>query len=142
MKSVFQDILSDGSADSVADDNGAILDKIFATCATIIDTDLEGIQLEEKIVLSIGIRLKAEKLLIDKINDQSYVDSIQKHQTSKLIRKYSRNGNADENIIKIMNKVSLMTPENIHLNSFMFEPILDMSMHHLKTLYQEIEAVH
>lgn len=142
LKSVFQDILSDGSADSVADDNGAILDKIFATCATIIDTDLEGIQLEEKIVLSIGIRLKAEKLLIDKINDQSYVDSIQKHQTSKLIRKYSRNGNADENIIKIMNKVSLMTPENIHLNSFMFEPILDMSMHHLKTLYQEIEAVH
>lgn len=97
--------------------------------------------MEEKIVLSIGIRLKAEKLLIDKINDQAYVDGIQKHQTSKLIRKYSRSADAEENIMKLMNKVSLMTPENIHLNSFMFEPILDMSMHHLKALYQEVEDV-
>ena len=33
----------------------------------------------------------------------------------------------------------MMTPENIHLNSFMFEPILDMSLHHLVTLYEEIK---
>lgn len=29
----------------------------------------------------------------------------------------------------------MMTPENIHLNSFMYEPILDMSYDHLKKLY-------
>jgi len=28
--------------------------------------------------------------------------------------------------------VVLMTPENIHLNSFMYEPIIDMSDEHLK----------
>jgi hypothetical protein len=33
-----------------------------------------------------------------------------------------------------------MTPENIHLNSFMFEPILDMSGHHLATLFREVKA--
>lgn len=32
-----------------------------------------------------------------------------------------------------------MTPENIHLNSFMFEPILDISDHHLKQLYKDVQ---
>lgn len=31
-----------------------------------------------------------------------------------------------------------MTPENIHLNSFMYEPILDMANEHLKELYRKI----
>jgi hypothetical protein len=31
-----------------------------------------------------------------------------------------------------------MTPENIHVNSFMYEPILDMSNIHLKSLYEKI----
>jgi hypothetical protein len=31
-----------------------------------------------------------------------------------------------------------MTPENIHLNSFMYEPILDMSDQHLRKLYTEV----
>ena len=41
-------------------------------------------------------------------------------------------------IIKLLDQVNLMTPENIHLNSFMYEPILDMSNHHLKSLYTQI----
>jgi hypothetical protein len=40
--------------------------------------------------------------------------------------------------IKTLNGVILMTPENIHLNAFMYEPILDMSDEHLKKLYKEI----
>jgi hypothetical protein len=32
-----------------------------------------------------------------------------------------------------------MTPENIHLNSFMYEPILDMSAQHLYQLYTKVE---
>ena len=31
-----------------------------------------------------------------------------------------------------------MTPENIHVNSFMYEPIVDMSDEHLKVLYAEV----
>lgn len=31
-----------------------------------------------------------------------------------------------------------MTPENIHLNSFMYEPILDMSDGNLRKLYGEV----
>ena len=34
-----------------------------------------------------------------------------------------------------------MTPENIHLNSFMYEPILDMANIHLKKLFDEVKAL-
>ena len=34
-----------------------------------------------------------------------------------------------------------MTPEVIHLNSFMYEPILDMSGRHLSKLYNEVKKL-
>jgi len=34
-----------------------------------------------------------------------------------------------------------MTPENIHINSFMYEPILDMSNEHLKQLYKNVSSL-
>ena len=40
--------------------------------------------------------------------------------------------------VKTLRKVVLMTPENIHLNAFMYEPILDMSDDSLKALYSEV----
>ena len=48
---------------------------------------------------------------------------------------------SDYDAIEIIGKVCLMTPENIHLNSFMFEPIIDMSDRHLRELYQEVAAL-
>jgi hypothetical protein len=36
--------------------------------------------------------------------------------------------------IGVLQRVVLMTPENIHMNSFMYEPILDMSDEHLRKL--------
>ena len=40
--------------------------------------------------------------------------------------------------IRLIERVNLMTPENIHLNSFMYEPIIDLSIEHLKKLYKEV----
>jgi hypothetical protein len=37
--------------------------------------------------------------------------------------------------------VLLMAPENIHLNAFMYEPILDMSDEHLKKLYKALDEL-
>ena len=41
----------------------------------------------------------------------------------------------------VLQRVVLMTPENIHLNSFMYEPILDMSDKHLRSLYTDAKAL-
>lgn len=41
--------------------------------------------------------------------------------------------------MEILEEVVMLAPENIHLNSFMFEPILDMSLLHLYDLYQKVK---
>ena len=34
----------------------------------------------------------------------------------------------------------MMTPEHIHLNSFMYEPLVDMSVRELLDLYDKVSA--
>ena len=37
----------------------------------------------------------------------------------------------------VIEQVNMMTPEIIHINSFMYEPLIDLSVHHLIELYKE-----
>lgn len=41
----------------------------------------------------------------------------------------------------MLDRVTLMTPENIHLNSFMYEPIIDMGEGPLRKLYEDVKAL-
>ncbi|CCE98471.1 conserved hypothetical protein (plasmid) [Sinorhizobium fredii HH103] len=100
----------------------------------------DGMNFENKIVLSIAIRLKAEEYMVTKIADQVFVDGILYKQTPRLLTRF-RNDNPNHGSIKTLEKVMLMTPENIHLNAFMYEPILDMSDEHLRKLYVEVAAL-
>jgi hypothetical protein len=99
---------------------------------------VESINFENKIVLSIAIRIAAEQYMVKKINDAAFVSSIDSNQTSKLLAKYKELFGSEVVAIEIIQRVILMTPENIHLNSFMYEPILDMSDEHLRKLYQDL----
>lgn len=101
----------------------------------------EGINFENKVVLSIATRLTAEKFMITKINDPAFVATIDSNQTPKLLRKYRQMFPTELAAIGVLQRVALMTPENIHLNSFMYEPILDMSDDHLRKLHAEVDAL-
>lgn len=98
---------------------------------------VQGINLEEKIVLSIAIRLRAEEYMFSKVSDKT---PFNKYQTGKLFERFKNEfqGTLDEEINKL-DEVNLITPENIHLNSFMFEPIIDLSTDHLVRLYNDLE---
>jgi hypothetical protein len=98
----------------------------------------DGINFENKIVLSIAIRIAAEEFMVKKINDSTFVASIDKNQTPKLLAKFKILFSGDLRAIETIQRVILMTPENIHLNAFMYEPILDMAEDHLKKLYKEV----
>ena len=37
----------------------------------------------------------------------------------------------------MLEKSHMITPELIHINSFMYEPLIDMSIEHLTDLYRE-----
>ena len=40
-----------------------------------------------------------------------------------------------------MDRVLMLTSENIHINNFMFEPLVDISILHLKQLYMDIKVL-
>lgn len=121
-------------------DSTKVIDTIY-DCADGISQELQHaeIDLEKKIVLSIATRLKAEEFMIRKINDPITVSAITKDQTRELFEIYKNTFSGEQTNIESLDKVNLMTAENIHLNSFMYEPLLDMSDNHLKSLYLEIK---
>lgn len=117
-----------------------IIDLIFETADECLTAD-EGINLENKIVLSIAIRLKAEQFMKSKITDDQFLKDLDKtlNQTWTLLNKYEEEFNNEKDNIEILKRVNLITPENIHVNSFMYEPILDMGDGELRELFTTVK---
>lgn len=117
----------------------SIIDFIKEIAAGIVnETEPNEIDLENKLVLSICIRLLAEEYMINNISDKSCIKTIKTNQTRELINKFRCDNPKKFDAIKILDRVNLMTPENIHVNAFMYEPLIDMSIGHLMQLYNDI----
>ncbi|HJY05464.1 MAG TPA: hypothetical protein VJ323_04060 [Bryobacteraceae bacterium] len=85
-----------------------------------------GANFENKIVLAIATRLAAETFMLKRINDPAFAGAITAKQTQALTKKFLELFAGDP-ALETLDRVVLMTPENIHLDSFMYEPIVDMS---------------
>lgn len=115
-----------------------IKDFIYETADLIEqESPINEILLENKITLSIAIRLKAEEYMISKIPNANTL-VITANQTSELL-KYFKLSNTDKPTITVLERVNLMTPENIHINAFMYEPLIDISVFHLIDLYKKVK---
>ncbi len=101
--------------------------------------DRNHIELQNKIILSMAIRLKAEEWMLNKLNlnklNQEFKS--EKNQTRELYDATKKELSDDEK--RIIQKVLMITPENIHINSFMFEPILDTPLDHLYTCLEKVK---
>lgn len=121
----------------VVDETRVMLDLIFEEANKCLDKN-EKVGIESKIIMSIAIRIKMEQILVLRIGTSFWKEIQGKaFQTKLLSNKFKEMFPSDE-FLKLIEKVNIMTPENIHINSFMFEPILDMSDDHLKTLYLQL----
>ena len=118
----------------------SVIDIIHAEARSCM-TAGAGINFENKIVLAIAIRIGAEQFMVRKINDAAFVAAIKSHQTQTLLTKFRELFGRDSKALEVLDRVVLMTPENIHLNSFMYEPIVDMSDEHLRKLYADVLAL-
>lgn len=127
-----------------AGDNQAVIDLIFNESLSICQSSHQnGLNLEDKILLSMAIRLKAENFMIEEIrlhenNPLYWCNS--NNQFGVLIKKYARINPASKKLYTL-EKVSITVSSNIHLNSFMYEPILDLTIDHLIKLYTEVCAL-
>lgn len=123
------------------DKDKKVLKLIFEEADKVLKETEECVNLENKIVLSIAIRLMAEKYIINKINFDIMTNEIESDQTFELFKRFKEKFPEDIISMKLLEDVNLMTPENIHLNSFMYEPILDLSDDYLKKLYKDIKKL-
>ncbi|AUT46552.1 hypothetical protein [Achromobacter sp. AONIH1] len=138
---IYKRILADRQQLTLVPQERLVIDLINEEAEAVFNAQEEMVELEGKIVLSIAIRLLAERHMIRAINNPIFVDAIKENQTVKLLQEYKKLGVGRAEDVLVLEQVNLMTPENIHLNSFMYEPILDLGIAHLKTLYSEVKSL-
>ena len=120
--------------------NSKFIDLIFDVADNIRQGTTE-IELHNKLILSIAIRLLFEKKLFNKFNDWNIVNGFTGNQTYELIDYCINNNLLTDKEKSISEKVRIMVSENIHVNAFMYEPIIDMSDDELINLYEMIKKM-
>lgn len=141
IQAIYRDVFTDLSGITLPNGDKCIIDEIIRQSDVLVEANNESPELECKVILAMAIRLKAEDLMITRIKDPDFVKSITSNQTRALFDRYVQAFPKEETAISLLDQVNLMTPENIHLNSFMYEPILDMSALRLYQLYSEVSRL-
>ena len=135
---IFNDICQ--TTERSADSKKPVYDLLMEETKNCL-TASGGMNLENKIILSVAIRLQAERFMINRIANPTFVEQLQANQTHGLTEEFKRKFPKDQDAIATLDRVSLMTPENIHVNSFMYEPLIDMSDDHLQRLFNEVNVL-
>ena len=125
----------DGMAFSGTDEDyySAII-RIANSC---VADNTNEVLLDNKLVIAIAIRLLTERFMqgIITANGQTCVDA-NSNQTREWYKQAEPFLTSEQKAI--IEEVNLITPESIHLNSFMFEPLIDISDWVLKELFTKV----
>lgn len=135
LKQIFNKCLNNDDFDSSILTSDPVYNVIIDLAAGIVDNEFN---LENKIILAMAIRHVAEEYMLSKVTDTTLING---SQTGELFRRYKKQFKDDANHkekIRILESVNIMTPENIHLNSFMYEPILDLGIDELRSLHYKV----
>ncbi|MGB4957195.1 MAG: hypothetical protein WBO49_01980, partial [Candidatus Saccharimonas sp.] len=119
-----------------------IKDAIYAAADNISQPNEHNL-LHNRTVLSLACRLKAEDYMKSKML-QADIDDAKVQQnnfTRELFNKYCALTGVDLDSVTVLEEVNLVTPENIHINAFMYEPLIDLSQEELVDLYDKVEQL-
>lgn len=122
--------------------NVKMIDILFVTADQVSKQDsFVGLNLQDKVLLSIAIRIKAERYITNRLREiegASYWSTRKAY--GRLLGEFEQHFASDAALF-LLKQVSVTVCSNIHLNSFMYEPILDLSIEHLTHLYDGISAL-
>lgn len=129
--------------------DGPIQTLCLETCQDIVDENhlSDDSLLEGKVVLSMGIRILAERKLVALWNSECPgIEAPRKY--GSLWKRIKEFGNSrldalgvDHAKRDLFETVALITPANIHVNSFMYEPLIDTSEWRLVNLFQDCASL-
>ena len=115
-------------------------DALIRIANSCVTNNTDEVLLDNKLVIAIAIRLISEKFLrqILTTNGQTCTDASSNQTREWFVQAMPYLTQEQKEAIE---EVNLITPESIHLNSFMFEPLIDISDWSLKELYNKVIAL-
>lgn len=154
LKPLYKQYLGVDISNDEIDLRNNVVDDIYSICNSM---DKLNSLLENKVVVAMGIRHKAEEFMVAAVksyggklewkdrNDTVELSSADflkrvysnRNQTRRLSDGYKQFSN-DKDRIKILDEVNIVTPDYIHLNSFMYEPLVDVDIAELVDLYNKV----
>jgi len=134
---VIRPYLSTSGSTPFQEPDGEYMTVLKHLADSIATEEIDEVSLENKLIVSIAVRLLAEVFLQKKITENGKIcaDS-SKNQTRDWFDLAKEFLSADEQ--EVIESVLLITPENIHLNAFMYEPLIDISDWTLNELYRKV----
>lgn len=103
------------------------------------NASIDETKLEEKIVLALYIRIYTDKLMYqeyERIYGKKYIDDGEYNKSGNLFNEISNNIN--NNVKNILETSLTIAPPFIHVNSFMFEPLIDVGTAKMSQIANEI----
>ena len=127
--------ISQIGCDSLSGDFRKVRDVLKNVCDQIV-LDNRRLSLSEKVVLSIGVRSYIEEYIHSCLANHN-LSSISEKTLGKLVgrfkeilpEEYAKQSDCIEQAL-------IIVPENIHINAFMYEPLIDIGSHNLIGLYR------
>ena len=110
-----------------------VFDILFEQLNILATINLSNsIGLDDKIILAIGIRIVIE-MVFNKF-DTSFVNSdLSLGEEYETVKQY-----LDSEDKKVFSKALISIPEFVHLNSFMYEPLIDIPTIVLQEIYKDV----
>lgn len=96
--------------------------------------NFDNFDLTKKTLLAIACRVSIEQKIIK--NDFSLIENVKENQTAYILDKFG--SKLTEHTKSCLEEVQLSTPEFIHGNAFMYEPLIDIDGEYLVKLYKKI----
>jgi len=98
-------------------------------------------RLEDKMLLTIALRIKCEKFMYKQIlkRDKTIKARISKLIMGKLLGEYKALYPNSKHLA-LISTVNLLVPPHIHVNNFMYEPMIDYSIEYFRNLYKEVDV--
>ena len=100
-------------------------------------SDFDDFDIVKKTILSLACRLLIEKKII--VNNFNLLSNISVNQTAQILDLYGNMLLPEAK--KCLEAVQLSTPEFIHANTFMYEPLIDIDGKYLFDLYNKIKEL-
>jgi hypothetical protein len=132
MRNIFELLKNVGLSDITFSES--LLNKKYNQClkeCAASSVSNNYLDLEDKIIISFYIRLATEKYLFEKgFTDKRLWKKIQDSENSFTEAEYEK-----------IKRVNLITPEHIHINSFMYEPLIDLDKNQIVNLYNDVTTI-